>query len=70
MAEEGTFYLGDQTPRALVGLNNSFSYKNFGLSFQIDGRFGGEFFSGTQAALQNPGLAEITAPGGKEINLL
>lgn len=40
LAEEGTFYLGDQTPRALVGLTNSFSYKNFGLSFQIDGRFG------------------------------
>ncbi|MCT3650065.1 SusC/RagA family TonB-linked outer membrane protein [Elizabethkingia anophelis] len=65
LAEQSTSYLGDQTPRALVGLNNSFSYKNFGLSFQIDGRFGGEFFSGTQAALQKSGLAEITAPGGR-----
>ncbi|CAM3752709.1 SusC/RagA family TonB-linked outer membrane protein [Elizabethkingia occulta] len=70
LAEEGMFYLGDQTPRALVGLTNSFSYKNFGLSFQIDGRFGGKFFSGTQAALQKSGLAEITAPGGKRDNFV
>lgn len=57
--------LGNQAPKALVGWINSFSYKNIGLSFQIDGRFGGEFFSGTNLNLQRNGVADITAPGGK-----
>ncbi|MGE8290454.1 MAG: SusC/RagA family TonB-linked outer membrane protein, partial [Sphingobacterium sp.] len=57
--------LGDQTPRALVGLTNSFTYKNFGLSFQVDGRFGGKFFSGTQQALQLSGSAAETVVNGK-----
>src|SRR5690606_1438261 len=57
--------LGNQAPKALVGWINSFAYKNIGLSFQIDGRFGGEFFSGTNLNLQRNGVADITAPGGK-----
>jgi len=57
--------LGDQTPRALLGITNSFTYKNFGLSFQVDGRFGGKFFSGTQRALQASGSAAETVVNGK-----
>lgn len=56
--------LGDQTPRALAGITNSFTYKNFGLSFQIDGRFGGKFFSGTQQALQLNGSSAQTVVNG------
>lgn len=63
-------YLGDQNPRALFGFTNSFNFKNFGLSFLIDGRIGGKFFSSTQAALQNAGLAADTAPGGKRDNFV
>lgn len=63
-------FLGDQTPRALFGFTNSFVYKNFGLSFLIDGRIGGKFFSATQFALQRAGLAEDTAPGGKRDNFV
>ncbi|REC42539.1 SusC/RagA family TonB-linked outer membrane protein [Chryseobacterium pennipullorum] len=64
------YYLGDQTPRALFGLTNSFSYKNIGLSFQIDGRIGGKFYSSTQSALQKVGLAADTAPGGRRDNFV
>lgn len=59
-----THLLGDQTARALVGLTNSFSYKNFGLSFQIDGRFGGKIFTGTNQRLQFMGAAEETVVNG------
>lgn len=62
--ETGLFYLGNQSPKALFGFTNSFIYKNIGVSFQIDGRIGGDFFSGTQTSLQRVGLAEDTAPGG------
>ena len=63
-------YLGDQSPKALFGFTNSFVIKNFGLSFLIDGRIGGEFFSATQSALQRAGLAEDTAPGGRRDNIV
>ncbi|MCS3530785.1 SusC/RagA family TonB-linked outer membrane protein [Chryseobacterium sp. JUb7] len=63
-------YLGDQNPRALFGFTNSFTFKNFGLSFLIDGRIGGKFFSSTQSALQNAGLAADTAPGGRRDNFV
>lgn len=60
-----TVLLGNQAPKALIGWTNSFSYKNIGLSFQIDGRFGGEFFSGTNVNLQANGAAAVTAPNGQ-----
>lgn len=59
-----SYYLGNQSAKALVGVINSFSYKNFDLTFQVDGRFGGKIFSATQAAMQANGTAAITAPGG------
>ncbi|MCS4303770.1 SusC/RagA family TonB-linked outer membrane protein [Chryseobacterium sp. BIGb0232] len=64
------YYLGDQTPRALFGITNSFVYKNFGVSFLIDGRIGGKFYSSTQSALQKVGLASDTAPGGRRDNFV
>lgn len=62
--------LGNQAPKALIGWTNSFSYKNVGLSFQIDGRFGGEFFSGTNVNLQANGAAAVTAPNGQRENFV
>lgn len=56
--------LGNQQPDAMVGWINSFSYKNLNLSFQVDGRFGGEIFSGTNMGMQAAGTADVTAPGG------
>src|SRR5690606_29639572 len=57
-------------PKALVGWTNSLAYKNFGLSFLIDGRFGGEFYSGTNLNLQVNGSAAVTAPNGQRDKLL
>ncbi len=57
--------LGDQQPRAQVGLINSFGYKGLSFSFQVDGRFGGQIFSSTQVAMQQNGTAAVTAPNGE-----
>lgn len=63
---DGSQYnLGDQTPRANLGITNSFSYKNFDFSFQVDGRFGGEFFAGTMNELKSGGLAQETVVNGE-----
>ena len=70
MANTTPEILGDQTPRALVGFTNSFQYKNFSLSVQIDGRFGGKFFSGTQRALLASGLDPDTVIDGKRDNIV
>ncbi len=59
-----SYYLGNQSATALIGVINSFSYKSLDLTFQIDGRFGGKMFSATQNAMQSNGTAAITAPGG------
>lgn len=57
--------IGDQQPDFLLGWTNTFSYKNFTLSFLIDGRFGGDIFSFTNLNLQRSGISDKTAPGGK-----
>ncbi len=62
--------LGNQSPKALVGWTNSFAYKNFSFNFQIDGRFGGEFFSGTNVALQANGAAAKTVVNGARENMI
>ncbi len=62
--------LGNQSPKALVGWTNSFAYKNFSFNFQIDGRFGGEFFSGTNVALQANGAAAKTVTNGARDNMI
>ncbi|WP_353182715.1 SusC/RagA family TonB-linked outer membrane protein [Parapedobacter lycopersici] len=56
--------LGNQQADAMAGLTNTFNYKGIGLSFQLDGRFGGEIFSSTQVAMQRNGTAAVTAPNG------
>lgn len=65
-----THYLGNQSADALLGVTNSFGYKNFGLSFLVDARFGGVFFSGTNANLQRAGLAAETAVNGNRDNMV
>jgi hypothetical protein len=51
-------YLGNANPDFLLGFNNSFSYKNFILSFLIDSRFGGEIASSTEQWLDFKGLSK------------
>lgn len=57
--------IGDQQADFLLGWTNTFSYKGFTLSFLVDGRFGGDIMSGSNAVLQQQGVAAVTAPNGK-----
>lgn len=54
-------YLGKTTPDFTLGWNNSLRYKNFGLSFLINARFGGIVTSSTQAILDQFGVSEASA---------
>jgi TonB-linked SusC/RagA family outer membrane protein len=46
-----------------AGINNSFKYKHFTLSFLIDGKFGGHIFSNTNIIAYQDGLSKLTVPG-------
>ena len=54
-------YLGKTTPDFTMGWNNNFTYKNFGLSFLINARFGGIVTSSTQALLDRFGVSKASA---------
>jgi hypothetical protein len=56
--------LGNQQANALLGLTNSFNYKNFGLSILLDARFGGKIFSQSLRNMEVNGTAAMTVPGG------
>lgn len=59
-------FLGKTTPDFTLGWSNSFSYKGFGLSFLINGRFGGVVTSTTQALLDNFGVSKVSADARDE----
>ena len=52
--------LGNYQPDFTSGLSNTLAYKNFNLRLLIDGRFGGELYSGTDARLDAAGVSEKT----------
>lgn len=52
--------IGNFNPKFTMGFNNTFSYKNFVLSFLVDGRVGGTMVSGTDGNLAYDGTAEYT----------
>jgi len=54
-------YLGNPTPKALLGWTNSFAYKSFTANILIDGRLGGQVMSITQALLDEYGVSKVTA---------
>lgn len=62
--------LGNQQAKALIGITNTFGYKDFTLSFLVDGRFGGDMFSTTHTLMQRNGTADITAPGGERPDMV
>lgn len=66
------FYLGNPAPKFQLGWNNSFDYKNFQLGFLVDGKFGGQVMSLTQAYLDQYGVSKETgdarAAGGVKVN--
>tara|TARA_R110001583_G_scaffold86860_1_gene226673 strand:+ start:221 stop:3259 length:3039 start_codon:yes stop_codon:yes gene_type:complete len=56
---EGLEKVGNANPDFTIGWSNSFEYKNFTLDFLIDGRFGGETMSLSEAIVE--GLSNNTA---------
>lgn len=52
--------IGNFNPDYTMGLSNQFEYKNFDLSFLIDGRVGGTVISGTDAMMGYFGVANYT----------
>lgn len=56
--------IGDQQATCTMGLTNSFTYKNWSLSFLIDARLGGDIFSGTLQRMQTAGTAAQTVVNG------
>lgn len=60
--------LGEGVPPWQVGFTNTFRYKNLSLSFLIDGKFGGQLFSGTNTIAYGAGLHKETLNG--RVNVL
>lgn len=52
--------VGNTTPDLVWGITNTFRYKNFTLSFTLDGRVGGLSFSKTHQMLWNTGTGKET----------
>ncbi len=57
---------GSGIHRFMAGINNNLSYKNFLLSFSIDGKFGAKIFSRTHNQLYHRGLLKSTLPGRED----
>ena len=55
-----TNIVGNREPTMIGGLNNSFTYKNFNLSFLLDVRLGGDIYNGTEYYLVTKGLSTNT----------
>jgi len=60
-ASSTTGYLGNTNPKAMVGWNNNIRIKNFNIGVLIDGRFGGQVMSMTQAYLNSYGVSQESA---------
>ncbi|WP_228520907.1 TonB-dependent receptor [Flavobacterium sp. HJJ] len=64
--------VGNANPDYMLGLTNSFKYGNYFLNFTIDGRFGGDVMSLTEAVNDKFGVSKVTgdarAAGGVDIN--
>jgi TonB-linked SusC/RagA family outer membrane protein len=52
--------IGDRNPDFMIGLTNSFRYKNISLSFLLDIRKGGDVFNGNEMWLVRNGLSKRT----------
>lgn len=64
-------YIGNFNPKALIGLTNTFQYKNFSFRFLIDGRIGGTIISSDEMNFAFSGLPDFTTnyrDGGLTLN--
>ncbi|MDP3397935.1 MAG: SusC/RagA family TonB-linked outer membrane protein [Bacteroidales bacterium] len=53
-----TKFVGNREPSFTGGINNSFTYKNFNLSFLLDVRVGGDIFNGTDYYMTMLGMSK------------
>ncbi|MEI6050321.1 MAG: hypothetical protein WCS03_15570 [Bacteroidota bacterium] len=64
--------VGNPNPLWQLSWNNTFDYKNFTLSFLIDGKFGGHVMSMTQMLMDSYGTSKVTGDarenGGVKVN--
>lgn len=56
----GFSYIGNPNPKWIAGWTNTLTYKNFNLSFLIDGKFGGHVYSMTQSIMDLYGVSKET----------
>jgi TonB-linked SusC/RagA family outer membrane protein len=62
--------LGNQQANSLLGWNNAFSYKGFGLSVLVDARIGGKVFSQTLDNMERSGTAAVTVMNGSRDSMV
>lgn len=60
-----THEIGNREPKLFGGLNNSFQYKNWNLSFLLDYRIGGQVYNGTDYYMTNNGMSTRSADRDK-----
>lgn len=58
--------IGNTAPDFNLGWQNTLTYKGFTLYFLIDGRFGGDVISLTQAELDKQGVSKVTGEARRE----
>lgn len=61
-------FLGNYNPDWMGSIYNDFQFGNLGLSFLVDVRYGGVFYSSTNYNLNIRGLSEATLLGGTDAN--
>ncbi|TDW95803.1 SusC/RagA family TonB-linked outer membrane protein [Dinghuibacter silviterrae] len=60
LTNNGFNLIGNPNPKFQLGWSNTLTYKNLTFSFLIDGKFGGNVLSMTQAMLDQYGVSEVT----------
>lgn len=63
-----TYPIGNREPDFIGGLNNTFTYKNWELSFLFDFRKGGDILNSTEYLLTANGLSKKTENRGEKIS--
>lgn len=53
-AGDGQEVIGNATPKFIYGWNNSISYKNFDLTFLVQGSYGNDIFNAVRIKTENP----------------
>lgn len=65
-------YVGNPNPKFQLGWGNNFNFGNWNLNFLVDGKFGGQVLSLTQAMMDSYGVSQVSgnarAAGGVKVN--